>query len=425
LKCAAEKIDRVGTSIKSNYLKRVLRFVDFKCIILMLLICISFSCQKGKCTAVYDHHVYIWQRTWTSSLDSSIIRSHTTFAVMHILVSEMERNGRITDVNPDYAFLIANRISIIPVYRIDGRIADSSWSSVIKHIVTVNKNITEKNVAIQGIEIDYDCASSRLDRYSTVLHSIRQSIDTNVTLSITALPSWMENLNLYRVLKEVNFSVLQVHSVVGPQSGIFNSKFAFDNIIRYSSISPVSFRVALPAYSSLIQFDKAGKIIAVENEVVYPMENRSEAREYGADPVVVRGLIDKVSKKPVAKLTGFVWFRLPVVEDNRSWGLRTLLAVVNNHKLFTQLEIISCKRDGIFNLEVKNKGSIDGMVMSIDVRVVNSSIEEPLSSFVIEKRRSFTGFTLRSPLKIKAGHTVPVGWIKCDSIKELRIHGCK
>ncbi len=394
----------------------------------VLLIAVSLflnSCINDKSITSFDHHVYIWQRVWTPSIDSSILHSHSEFSVLHILVSEMELNGKIIDINPDYSFLVSNQCKIIPVFRINGQSPDSSWNTVILHIDTIIKQIKEKNVPIQGIEIDYDCASSKLSSYAVALHKIRQSIDSNLSLSITALPSWINEPNLPLVLIECNYSVLQVHSVIGPQNGIFNNKFAFNNILRYNSITPVPFRVALPAYSSLIQFDESGKAVSVENEIVRTFRNRSNAKECEVDPVILHDMIQKINRKSLKKLKGYVWFRLPVIEDRRSWALPTLLSVVNNEKLYSHLKIISERKNGIFDLKVKNEGNIDAKISSIDVSAVNCSIEEPLSNFSIIKVQHALRFTLLSPLKIKAGHTIPVGWLKCDSIKEITIHESK
>jgi hypothetical protein len=296
---------------------------------------------------------------------------------------------------------------------------------VISHINTIVKHLKEKNVPIQGIEIDYDCANSKLYNYAVFLHKIRQSIESNISLSITALPSWIDEPNLPQVLKEINYSVLQVHSVMGPRNGIFNDKFALNNILRYNSITPVPFRVALPAYSSLIQFDDNGKAVSVENEIVRSMRNRSSAKEYEVNPEAVNYMINKLNQKSLKKFKGYVWFRLPVIEDKRSWALPTLLAVVNNKKLYSRLKIISEKRDGIVDLKLKNEGNIDATISYISVSAENCSIEEPLSYFSIKKTHRTLRFTLQSPLKIKAGHTIPVGWLKCDTIKEIIIHESK
>lgn len=394
----------------------------------VLLIIVSFfldSCNNEKSINLFDHHVYIWQRVWTPSINSSILHSRSEFPVLHILVSEMELSGKIIDANPDYSFLVSNQCKIIPVFRINGRSPDSSWNTVISHIDTVINQVKKKNVSIQGIEIDYDCASSKLSDYAVVLHKIRQLIDSNVSLSITALPSWINEPNLPQVLIECNYSVLQVHSVSDPQNGIFNNKLAFNNIMQYNSITPVPFRVALPAYSSLIQFDESGKAVLVENEIVRTFRNRSNAKECEVDPVIVNNMIHKLNKKSLNKLKGYVWFRLPVIEDRRSWTLPTLLSVVNNERLYSHLKIISERKNGIFDLKLKNEGNIDAMISSIDVSAVNCSIEEPLSNFSIIKVQSALCFTLLSPLKIKAGHTIPVGWLKCDSIKEITIRESK
>lgn len=395
---------------------------------LILLITAVFFlnlCKKESSADSFDHHIYIWQRVWTPSIDSSIMHSRSEFPVLHVLVSEMEPGGRIIDINPDYSFLVSNTIKIIPVFRIDGHSPDSSWESVISHIETVVRKIKEKNVTIQGIEIDYDCADSKLSYYAVVLCKIRQLIDSSLTLSITTLPSWINKSGLSQVLKEVNYSILQVHSVMGPEKGLFDDKSAFNTIIRYNSITPVPFRVALPAYGSLILFDDKGKAVSVENEIVRALRNHSCAKEYEVNPVIVNNMINNLNKKSLKKLQGYVWFRLPVTEDKRSWELTTLLAVINNKKLFSHLKVISEKKDGIFDIKLQNVGNIDAMISYIDVAAENCTIEEPLSCFAIKKVDRVLRFTLQSPIKIRAGHTIPVGWLKCDTLKELTIHEIK
>ena len=102
--------------------------------------------------------------------------------------------------------------------------------------------------ALAGLEIDYDCPTSKLAGYARFLAALRQRLAPDLALSITALPTWMSSSALERVAAEVSEIVLQVHAVDDPRHGLFDPAQAERWVRAFGRRTAQPFRVALPAY---------------------------------------------------------------------------------------------------------------------------------------------------------------------------------
>jgi hypothetical protein len=87
-----------------------------------------------------------------------------------------------------YPFPI-NASNIYLVYRIEGGLPDPVK---LKHLLKANAQDWQKhNVAIKGIQLDFDSPTSKLLQYSKFLNNLRKELPSNYKLSITGLGDWI------------------------------------------------------------------------------------------------------------------------------------------------------------------------------------------------------------------------------------------
>ncbi|MET6945419.1 DUF3142 domain-containing protein [Klebsiella pneumoniae] len=102
------------------------------------------------------------------------------------------------------------------VVRLDGSLTQLDTTTMLPQIKRLVTHWRKAGVNLTAIEIDYDAPTSRLSDYQRLLMAMRQGLPSDITLSITALPTWLTSPGLRPLLKAVDSSVLQLHSVQSP-----------------------------------------------------------------------------------------------------------------------------------------------------------------------------------------------------------------
>ena len=118
-----------------------------------------------------------------------------------------------------------------------------------------------------GVEIDYDCPTSKLPAYARFLAELRSRLARRIALSITALPTWMNSAELERLTRDLDEIVLQVHAVDDPRRGLFNPEQAERWVKDFGRRIRRPFRVAVPAYDVRVSWRADGRLASVEGEV--------------------------------------------------------------------------------------------------------------------------------------------------------------
>jgi hypothetical protein len=355
--------------------------------------------------------MYVWQRVWTHDVGAAVRGFGSLSAGWRVLVAQTNGDRDWSQFAPDVATLRATGKTLTAVVRIDGE----------RH-VTDAEALTERIArwyhAHAGdwarIEIDYDCPTSRLAEYARFLRRLRGALPSDVALSITALPAWIESPTLTGVLAEVDESVLQVHSVLDPKLGLLSAPAATRWFERYSELTPKPFWIALPDYGSRVSWAKDGHLLAVISEGE-EWTSGGEDRELEADPNAVRTVLDAVRTARVRALRGVVWFRLPVRGDRRVWSPAMLEAVIRGKLLERKLDW-SIDRDsgGAFRVVLVNSGTEDvSMPRAIRLRRPCRAADG-LGGYAID--RDEVGLVLRrtTPRMLRAGDSVAVGWTRCE-----------
>jgi hypothetical protein len=300
---------------------------------------------------------YVWQRSWTPAVVAAVDRSEGLIGGWHVLAAEIEPQGTLGTVTPDWAAVMRAGVPVTAVLRADGRLdiaAEAALPRVIDAVVAAAPRIA-------GIEIDYDCPTAALPAYTAFLRQLRTRLPRHYAVQITALPTWLDASTFPALARAADALVLQVHAVADPRRGLFDPAQALEWARQMSRVSSARFTLALPAYQVRVGWD-GDRLSSVVGEA--PVFEAEDSRELGAAPAAVAQLIRDLSRDPPANLDGIAWFRLPTDADRRSWSFATWRAVIRGEDLRQQLVVQA--RDaavpGTSDLVLVNQGSIDALL---------------------------------------------------------------
>lgn len=323
------------------------------------LMCLG-ACRSG---TPLPHEAYVWQRVWTPALVAAMREGADFIAVWRVLSAHTDGSGHIRPMSPDWAALRSSGRPIVAVVRIDRPLAAGGDTQALAEIDALLSEWRKEKAGLTGLEIDYDSPTARLRDYAGFLASLRSALDPAIRLSITTLPTWLASPDLSRVLREVDESVLQVHSVIAGDRKIFDREQAERWIEVMATVTGKPFRIALPAYGERLAERTDGSPLAIEGEVRL-LEGGVGFKELRVAPDEVAELIRRMNRRRPQHLAGFVWFRLPTADDTRAWSLATLKAVIRGEKLETHMSVSirDGNAPGLSILSLSNDGTTDALL---------------------------------------------------------------
>ena len=382
----------------------------------------------AKTTGHLDHQAYIWQRQWTPALSTSIASLRDDVSGWRVLAAESTTAGSLTDASPSLADLAREKKPTVAVFRLNGSQPPPSVDVLLQSIDALASAWRAAGVRVAGIEIDHDCATSKLAEYAMLLQQLRSRLPAGMKLSITALPTWIGAPQLNRVLAAVDASVLQVHAISAPgadarAAGLFDVGQARRWIDAYAALVPHSFRIALPAYGVRVGFDESGRALAVAGERERAIQADS-VRELRVDPRAVARLLAQLQHARPPQLAGIVWFRLPSEDDRRAWSTATLHAVIARNALRADVVARAEPGDaGESEVVLANHGTLDATLpVSIDVDAADCTAADALSGFSVQRTPNGWQFFRETDAILRAQHQRRVGWLRCASITGMLVH---
>jgi hypothetical protein len=375
----------------------------------MLSLALS-GCASKDWVPPLTNDAYIWQRRWSEAVLSAIRQSAPSIRIWRVLAAEAETKVGLTVIAVDRRALREAGKPVIAVLRINGL-----SENVAAEIVAVASDWQEDGVPVSGIEIDYDCAVNRLAGYRDFLRQLRAILPRAMTLSITALPSWMGSSDLPQVLAEVDESVLQVHSVMSASQGLFDRTTAYKWAQAWSALSPGPFRLALPTYWSRVSWNDEGRVVSIESEADrYGTEGTG--REILVEPKEVAALLVDLRRAPPRHLTGIAWFRLPTDADQRAWSLQTWRAVMLGQPLRASLPVVRFGEDqsGARNVYLRNEGELDTKLPAqVSISGHGCEFADAMAPYSVMRQTSPVEFGLRSNDMLRSGEERLIGWVRC------------
>jgi hypothetical protein len=284
--------------------------------------------------------VYVWQRAWTQPVREAVSQHGTNFAAIAGLRAEISwntnRQPQLIRANVDYETLAKARRPVGLALRI-GTFAGPFTNDAIAGFLTdtASRIVAEtrtNGVTLAELQIDFDCAESKLDGYRVWIEAIQRRV-APLPVTITALPSWLDSRAFKRLAAVATNYVLQVHSAERPRSSsapftLCDPRAARHAVQRAGRIG-VPFRVALPTYGYLQAFDSNGKFISLSAEGPRPnWPTNAVIRKVGSDSQELAKLVHDWTVSRPAAMRGVIWYRLPVTADKYNWTWPTLQRVM-------------------------------------------------------------------------------------------------
>lgn len=375
------------------------------------------ACQRT--TAPLSHEAYVRQDQWTPGLDASLSDAATTFTGYRVLAAQGDSRGLPVATHPGLADLARVHLPIIAVLQIDGTVplADArATATVVDHIA---RDWRAAGLQVAGIEIDDDTAPAALGEYATWLRELRGSLP-GMSLSISALPAWIESPDLATLLTTADESVLQLRA--SPSSAALDPVAVQRWINAYAQASSKPFRIALPALGETARPDQDGDAKTAE-----PSQSSSSGaagdRAQRVSPVDVASLLRALERERPRQLAGVVWAGLATADDRGAWPLATVRAVIGGDSLRPVVQV-SFDRDetGANDLVLANQGATEApLPPAIVIAALGCDAGDAREGFRLERSGDDWRFVATAQNLLGAGRRREVGWLRCESIGGVKI----
>jgi len=386
----------------------------------------------------FSQDVYIWQRAWSDPLRDALRECSSSFSNLVVLAAEVSwKNGKkeIIRVALDYPALVGAKRSVGLALRIGpvpGELADERNISLLTSLAAaILKDAKANGLEVSELQIDYDCAESKLQDYRAFVRVLRKAVGP-IPLIITALPSWMRQPAFPALVGSSDGYVLQVHSLERPKSldapfTLCDPAAAKAAVTKASSVG-IPFRVALPTYGYLLAFATNGQFVGLSAEgpaKSWPAD--AKLREVRADPVSMAKLAQNWAVERPPNMTGIIWYRLPVNVDNFNWRWPTLRAIVASRLPHESVRAQSSRVEaGLVEISLVNHGELDiSSRLAVQVRWQNARLVagDGLRGFeLVEEGSSTARFQTRTqPRRLPAGEQWTIGWLRFQRNVEVQL----
>jgi hypothetical protein len=333
-------------------------------LLVALLVCVvglsASTSQTNTRVAPFPHDAYVWQRSWTPAVIAAAHRSADLVRSWRVLLAEADRSGRWAKASIPWEALRATGRPVVGVLRIDGRLDDARMPALLDQVAAL---VDGAAGLLSGVEIDYDCPTSKLGTYARFLAALRERLPAQLKLSITALPTWMNSSDLERLVPPLDEIVLQVHAIDDPRRGLFNLVQAETWVRAFARRVDRPFRIALPAYDVRVTWSRDGALASVEGEVPL-LTGSAPGQTLRAAPEAVLSFLHAMERAAPDNLAGIAWFRLPTDADRRAWSPETWRAVLTGNLPPRQLSatLVPAETAGLWTVTLSNDGAVDAVV---------------------------------------------------------------
>ncbi|TDU72891.1 uncharacterized protein DUF3142 [Prosthecobacter fusiformis] len=403
---------------------------------------ISFlGCKPAlvKRTAALPSEVYVWQRSWKPEITASVSNSKGWLQAYHLLAAEVRfEKGEVktTRIQPDKAAMAGLRVGL--VIRIFPSAAKTGWDvKAVVEVVDLVKSLVAEwpEGSLAEVQLDYDCPDSKLPDFTRLLTAVKEAVSP-LPVSCTALPSWLREKEFADLAAVAPGYVLQVHSLHLPDSrgkrvALVDLEETDEAVARAVKIG-VPFRVALPTYSCVVEFDAAGKVREVYAEDV-PQALPLQSSNYlvlDADAYGMTTLVSKWRNEASPLMKSVVWYRLPVAGDRLNWSLDVMKQVVEGTPLKRGWKA-ECKANdsGVHEIRLRQAGDAPDdlpLVAVVTWRGAEPAAADALRGYrMIGSGPGYLGLELEDPGRLPRaapGTEMVIGWLRLErEAKEMNV----
>ena len=372
-----------------------------------------------------ENGVYIWQKKWNNQIAESILKVEKYNLTYYIFAGDISYENKkwgFRKISVVWKYL-KNTKKIILVFRITQNAAavlnsvnsEKFIEGLKLFICDIVNQAKEEEVAIQGIQIDYDCPSKKLAGYKKLLKVINRHFFKS-EISITALPDWLDYNEFTELAGYCDYYVMQLHSFDIPKNNAeLNITPEIEQVKKYIKLClkvKIPFFVALPTYGYEVNYNDSYAVTALRAENTNFGQYRYFKKKIVAANIEKTLQIKKyLENLKIKLLKGIIWFRLPVENDIFNWSLKTFSAVMENCLTKSDCKIILEKsKDGAIGVFIENAGEANSFTENIcGLNLKNSRIE----SFDLKKGFYLTSSnSLLISKPILAGQRIYAGWIR-------------
>ena len=396
------------------------------------------QCVVERTSGALRQDVYVWQRSWNEHVVKAV-KDTGEFDVCCVLAAEVSWDGsrpKVVRVQVDYAALKAGgkRVGIgLRIGPYDGGLQDYEKSA--DFVSGLARSLVDEALAAGvkpfELQIDFDCAESKLDGYRRWVDSVVQRV-ADVDVVITVLPCWLPHKEFADLAAGAAGYVLQVHSLERPES--YDSEMVLCEVtnarkwVEIAAEIGVGFRVALPTYGYMAAFDREGRFLGLSAEgfsASWPGE--VGLRRVSSNPAEIAKLVAGWREDRPVNMEGLIWYRLPVEGDRLNWKAVTLAAVMRGQKPIERVTVeVEFPEPQLAELLLVNSGEADSLAdVVIEVSFDGAKViaSDGLRGFVFEDwedglRLEYRGRRVTDVLR--AGESWNIGWIRFDSKAEVK-----
>ncbi len=402
----------------------------------MVASALPIGCRRAELTASpLIQRGYLWQRDWTVPVAEALREADQRLAGIVLLAGEMVWSAAGARVIPATIQWDAVRRLKKPVslglrvapfpgpFEIDNAPIRAIGEIAGSFLDAANK----KGVTLAEFQLDFDCAQRKLAGYRKWIQALR-AIVRPMRLVITALPSWLDEPDFEKVIREVDGYVLQVHSVptVNGRGSAFlcNTQLARRWVERAARLGR-PFSVALPTYRCLAGYDGEGALLGVAMDSVQPAwPAETSVLELSANAADLAKLVRDWQTDRPPGLRELLWYRVPVATDARNWRWPTLSAVMAGRAPAWNFEATH-EGENLTDWCIVNSGETDDesgfeVTISWDNAVLVSADALPGWNVQLSPNRAIFATAPGARLRLSPGDRRGIGWLRHDQIAHLR-----
>ena len=405
--------------------------------LLLLLILISGCGEPPRSRGPLRQEAYVWQRSWNTNVLEAVRERGPVFDSLVILRSEVtwkDRTPSIVNIPLAYPALkrtgvrigLALRIGAFsgPFSKTDGRTL-----TLIDLARNAIQEARSNQCLVSELQLDFDCADSKLDGYKKWVQAFREAIQP-VPLTITVLPSWLNESSCKGLLASTDGFVLQVHSLERPKKP--DQPFALcepDQAIQAVEKAGrfgIPFRVALPTYGYTFAFETNGAFVGLSAEGPQLQWRKGlNLREVRTEPAPMAGLVERWTGDRPGEMLGIIWYRLPVDGEKLNWSWATLASVkAGRVPRFLLKAALWMPQANLYEIELINRGDGDyqGPVrLTANWKQARLVASDGWQGFAPVKQGPSQFDLVRTNTVLPAGQRIKAGWLRLDNPSEVTL----
>lgn len=414
------------------------------CLLFVLLLAVVWRIwprEPVRSSGPMPHQAYVWQRSWGPQVSEAIGRAEDRLAGVVVLVVEVswqDGRSRVATAEWDPILLSGLKMPVGLAIRIgpfEGPFrADDDTADLLTSVASgVLNQARNANLPVAELQVDFDCAESKLSGYRTWVEAIRRRASPTPVV-ITALPSWLRQSAFRTLAEAADGFVLQVHSLERPKGPDAPMTLCDPTAARHAVETAARvgrpFRVALPTYGYTVAFDQAGKFIGLSAEgpmTRWPQD--ASVIEVRSDPAAMADLVQAWTDDRPMNLQGIIWYRLPTDKDALNWRWPTLECIMTGRCPLPAVRVeLRRPEAGLVKIDLVNDGQADSN-SRIRLRIACGGADliagDALGGFQW-KRMSTDAVVVESPeppasCVLAVGQRRTVAWLRLDDDKEVRV----